>query len=783
MFRLGKQVMIFDGGLGTEIAAAGLADHIPEDLNISHAEAIRKIHRSYSAADCISTNTFGLNRIKYKGAYDIRTVADAAIANARSAGKYVFFDVGPTGALLRPVGTLSFDEAYAAYAEIADYTKDSVDGYIVETFSDLYELKACVLALREHADKPIFATVTFDGNGRTLTGATPRIVAMVLEGLGVDALGVNCSLGPDEMTETVRELLQYSHVPVIVQPNRGLPKLKDGRTYYDLSVDTFVACTEKFLDMGVSVIGGCCGTTPECIERLAANRNRPVVRPVPAEETAVCSGTKTVVIDSVKICGERLNPTGKKALKEALTNGDYDYLVGEAVKQAEAGADLLDLNVGVPRVDEPAVMENAVRKVQEYVDLPLQIDSSDPSAIERGVRYYNGVPLINSVNGEPEVMDRIFPIAKKYGAVVLGLTMAGNGVPRTAAERCAIAERIIARAGQYGIPRRKIMIDTLVLTASAEQALVKETAEALRLVRALGVKTALGVSNVSFGLPNRSLLNKTFLTMAMTCGLNMPIMNPLDGEMTAAVRAFAVLTGTDAGAARYIESYRDAVPVQSTPTVKPAGGRSEESDTTLYDCVCRGRKNKVRALTEQELLTRPPLEVVEQVLVRALGAVGDGYEQGKLFLPQLIAAAEAAKEAFAVIGERLPKGGADKGKVVLATVKGDVHDIGKNIVKVVLESYGYSVIDLGKDTPIERVVEAVQTHNPLAVGLSALMTTTVASMEQTVKALRAAGCRSVIFVGGAVLTADIARDIDADCYTANALEFVKVLESKFLLKK
>lgn len=778
MFRLGKQVMIFDGGMGTEIAAAGLADCIPEDLNLSHAEVIRTIHRSYSAADCITTNTFGLNRIKYAGAYDIRTVAAAAIANARSAGKYVFFDVGPTGALLRPVGTLSFDEAYDAYAEIAECTKDTVDGYIVETFSDLYELKACVLALREHTDKPIFATMTFDESGRTLTGATPRIAAMVLEGLGVDALGVNCSLGPSEMTETVSELLRYSHVPVIVQPNRGLPTLRDGRAYYDLSIDAFVACAERFLDMGVSIIGGCCGTTPACIERLAVYRDRPVARSIPAEETAVCSGTKVVAIEDVKICGERLNPTGKSALKEAIVRGDYEYLVTEAVKQAEAGADLLDLNVGVPRIDEPTVMANAVRKVQEYVDLPLQIDSSDAAAIERGARYYNGLPLINSVNGEPEVMDRIFPIAKKYGAVVLGLTMDGNGVPRTAAERCAIAERILARAAQYGIPRRKIMIDTLVLTASAEQSLVKETTKALRLVRGLGVKTALGVSNVSFGLPNRGLLNKTFLTMAMACGLNMPIMNPLDGEMTAAVRAYDVLANADTGAARYIELYRDTVSIASAPTAKPTGEQSAQVGETLYECVCRGRKNKIRMLTEQELTARAPLEVVEQILVRALGAVGEAYERGKLFLPQLIAAAEAAKEAFAVIGERLPKGGADKGKVVLATVKGDVHDIGKNIVKVVLESYGYTVIDLGKDTPIARIVEAVETYKPLAVGLSALMTTTVASMEQTVKALRAAGCRSVIFVGGAVLTADIAREIGADCYTATALEFVKMLEAK-----
>lgn len=776
MQRLGKQVMIFDGGFGSELEKRGLGG-VPEDLNITHADEIRAIHRAYACADIVSTNTFGLNRIKYRGAYSLREVAQKAIENARAAGKLVFFDVGPTGAMLQPIGTLSFEDAYAAYAEIAELTAGDVDGYIAETFSDLYELKACVLALKEHTDKPVFATMTFDEKGRTLTGTTPEIAALTLAGLGVDALGVNCSLGPKELCGVVERLVACSPVPVVVQPNRGLPVLRDGKTVYDLDIDTFDLYTQKFVQTGVSAVGGCCGTTPAFIERIAKYRGLPVCRPDVPLTTSVCSATRLVEIEGVKICGERLNPTGKPKLKEALTAGNYDYLADEAVCQQDAGADLLDLNVGLPKLDEPTVMAAAVRKVQEYSDLPLQIDSSDPRAIEEGCRAYCGVPLINSVNGEKKVMERIFPIAKKYGAVVLGLAMDEHGVPKTAKERARIAARILRTAKRYGIPRHKIMIDTLVLTASAEQKLVRETVEALRLVRALGVKTALGVSNVSFGLPNRPLLNKTFLTMAMTCGLNMPILNPLDGEMTGAVRAFDVLNGNDENAASFIATYKDAAVTAPATAVAAAKHAQEESATSLYDCVCKGLKNQAAALCERELSVRPPLDVVNDVLIAALDTVGKQYDAGTLFLPQLVAAAEAAKIAFACVSERLPKDKTGKGKVVLCTVKGDVHDIGKNIVKVVLESYGYEVIDLGKDTPVEKVVQVCKEHKPLAVGLSALMTTTVKSMEDTIVALHAARCACPVFVGGAVLTQDVADQIGADFYTHDALEFVKTLET------
>ena len=630
MLPLGKQLIVFDGGFGSELERRGLGEYIPEDLNVTHADEIRAIHRAYAeaGADVITANSFGLNRIKYKGKYPLETLVRAAVENARAAGKEVFFDVGPTGALLAPVGTLTFDEAYEAFAEIARLTSDMVGGYIVETFSDLYELKACVLALKEHSDKPVYATVTFDAGGRTLTGSTPEIVADLLEGLGVDALGVNCSLGPEELAPIVERLLNATDLPVIVQPNRGLPKLENGKTVYDLSEDEFARWMRKFVEMGVSVVGGCCGTTPAFIRRLAEWKGRAVPARNVVRRTAVCSATQRVVLEIVKVCGERLNPTGKKKLKEALSAEDYDYLVSEAIRQQEAGADLLDLNVGIPKIDEPTVMRRAVTAVQEYVDLPLQIDSSDPSAIEAGVRYYNGVPLINSVNGEEAVMARVFPIAKKYGAVVLGLTMDQNGVPRTAQARFGIAKRIVARAEEYGIPRHKVMIDTLVLTASAEQPLVMETVKALSLVQSLGVKTALGVSNVSFGLPNRPLLNKTFLAMAMTCGLNMPILNPLDGEMMGAVRAFGVLANTDVGAEKYIEAYRDFVPAQ-TAAAAPAAGQSAvqtEGAGDLFDCVKRGVKQGVRAAAERELAQKAPLDVVNDVLVKTLEEVGAGNE-------------------------------------------------------------------------------------------------------------------------------------------------------------
>ena len=779
MLQPADKLLIFDGGMGSEFERMGLGGD-PVELNVTHPEQVRAVHRAYvqAGADVITANSFGLNRIKYRGEYPLERLVRAAVENARSAGREVFFDVGPTGALLAPVGTLTFDEAYEAYAEIARLTSDMVGGYIAETFSDLYELKACVLALKECSDKPVYVTVTFDKTGRTLTGSTPEIVALLLEGLGVDALGVNCSLGPAELFPLVQRMLAVTDLPVIVQPNRGLPVWREGRTQYDMSDEEFERWAEKYAQAGIAVLGGCCGTTPETIRRIAHLKGREVpARSVP-RVTQVCSATQLVAMDGVRICGERLNPTGKPKLRDALREGNADYLVAEALRQEEAGADLLDLNVGVPGLDEPAVMRRAVLTVQESCALPLQLDSSDAAALEAGARYYNGIPLLNSVNGEEAVMSRVLPVAKKYGAVVLGLTMDDRGVPRTARERAAIAQRIIERAAQYGIPRHRVMLDTLVLTASAEQPLVGETLGALSLVRGMGVNTALGVSNVSFGLPARALLNRTFLVMALSHGLNMPILNPLDAEMTGAVRAFDVLANADRGAARYIELYKDMQPAAGAANAAGAARTAEAPPVkNLYESVLRGLAGEAASFAAAELAQHAPLEVVNGTLIPALNEVGALYAQGKLFLPQLISCAEAAKVAFAVVGEKFGKDANVRGKIVLATVKGDVHDIGKNIVKVVAQSHGYTVVDLGKDVAKERVVEAALREKPLVVGLSALMTTTVKSMEETIAALRAAGCTAPIYVGGAVLNAQIARTIGADGYTPDAPSFVAALDA------
>ena len=773
--QLGKTIMIFDGGMGSEIEKKGLSGFIPEELNLSHPDDIYDIHASYKDADFITTNTFGLNRIKYHGTHDIKEIAIKAIENARRTGKYVMFDIGPTGGMLAPIGTLSFDDAYNAFKEVVLYSKDLVDGYILETFTDLYEAKAALLAVKENSDKPVFITMTFDESGRTLTGSTPEIVVNTLEGLGADAVGVNCSLGPKELYPIIEKIINSAHKPIIIQPNRGLPTLKDGKTIYTLEFDEFDEYVKKYVDMGVSIIGGCCGTNPEFISGISKYKGLPVKKLDNPYNTLVNSATVLTNIENVKVCGERLNPTGKKKLKQALIDGNFDYLVGEAVKQQEAGADLLDLNVGVPKIDEVSTMVSAILKVQEYCDLPLQIDSSNKDAIEAGCRYYNGIPLINSVNGEDAVMDRVFPIAKKYGAVVLGLALDDNGVPKTAEARFEIAKKIIKKASEYGIPRHRIMIDTLVLTASAEQDLVKETLKGLTLVRGLGVKTALGVSNVSFGLPNRGLLNKTFLSAAMYAGLNMPILNPLDTEMMGAISAYNVLMGIDKDSVNYIEKYKD---VEISVTTVSNGEKKTQEATTLdlYNAVKKGLKPEINRLTLEELEKNDPMYVINDILIKALGDVGNLYDKGKLFLPQLIAAAEAAKEAFAVISSKFPKGESKKATIVMATVKGDVHDIGKNICKVVAESYGYNVIDLGKDVPIENVVEADKKYKPFAIGLSALMTTTVISMEDTIKALRASGTKAHIFVGGAVVTEDIAKSIGADYYTKDALSLVNKLE-------
>ena len=788
MLQIGDNILIFDGGMGSELELRGLDMNRGADLNIEAPDAIKEIHKAYSHADFITTNTFGVNRLKYHGSYTLKEVCDAAIENAKSAGKKVMFDIGPTGQMLKPIGMLTFDEAYECFKEVVLLSKDKVDGYILETFSDLYEIKAAILAVKENSDLPCFATMTFDKTGRTLTGSTPEIVVNTLEGLGVDALGCNCGLGPDALHDVIERMINVSHTPIIIQPNRDLPEIKNGKTYYRMSKEEFYKEMECYINDGVSIVGGCCGTTPEFIKLLANYKSRKINKKNIKYKTLVNSATEIVNIDGVICCGERLNPTGKKKLKEKIIAGEFDYLVEEAIRQVDNGAKVLDLNLGVPKTDEVTNMKNVVPQIQEYCQAPLQIDSSNKDALEMGCRYYNGIPIINSVNGEEAVMERVFPIAKKYGACVVGLALDENGVPPTAEKRFEIAKRIVKRAEEYGIPKEKLIIDTLVLTASSEQVLVQETLKGLTLVRSLGVKTCLGVSNVSFGLPNRGMLNKNFLAMAIYAGLNMPIMNPMDQEMMGTIDATNVLLNRDEGSMTYINKYNNVV-IENTFVSKTSNSVSNEKngELNLFDAVCRGLKNEIKNLTISELESHDPMYVINDILIKALGKVGDDYSKGNLYLPQLIASAEAAKIAFQAISDKFPKDDSkSKGDIVMCTVKGDVHDIGKNICKVVLESYGYNVIDLGKDTPIDVVVDAYNKYHPLVIGLSALMTTSVIEMENTIKALRNVGCKAKIFVGGAVVTQDIANEIKADYYSEDALALVTMIEDlieKGIIKK
>ena len=779
--------MIFDGAFGTELEKRGIMSKMPEMLNITNGDEIADIHRSYIEAGCdfITTNTFGANRIKMPGE-DIKAVIEAAIALAKRhrTTQYVMCDIGPLGKMLYPMGELSFDDAYEAFKEMVLIAKDLVDGFILETFTDLYELKCALLAVKENCDKPVFTTMTFDKSGHTLTGTSPRIMATLMSNMGADAIGVNCSLGPRDLKPIVEELLQYSDKPVLVQPNRGLPYIHNGKACYTLSERDFAETMSEFQAAGVAILGGCCGTNPDFIRAISVHKGKAVPERNVERKTVITSATKYLPMEGIKVCGERINQTGKKKLKEAIVNEDFDYIFKEAIKQETAKADLLDVNLGVPKTDDVANLKKVVVQLSEITALPLQIDSSNPAAIEAGCRYYNGVPLINSVNGNDSNMDVIFPIAKKYGAVVLGLTMDDNGIPQTAEERLAIAERIISGAEKYGIPRHRMMIDTLTLTCSAQQPLVKETLRALRMVtEKLGVHTALGVSNVSFGMPNRELINSSFLLMALENGLTMPIINPCNATMMNSILAFKALRGTTEDLNAYIE---DVIPVTTvaegsaaastaapTATIPAATG-----DLTLKDAVKRGLKADSVALTHKALKTQQLMEVINDILIPTLTEVGADFEKQRIFLPQLISASEACKEAFDVIKTQFSQGDSHKGTIVLATVKGDVHDIGKNIVKVIFESYGYKVIDLGKDTPKEVIKEADEKYHPDIIGLSALMTTTVLSMEETIQYLKENGVTTPIYVGGAVLTQVLANEIHADGYSKDALEFVEAVEKK-----
>jgi len=774
--------------MGTMLQNAGLkAGECPEVLGIEHPQIIADIHRQYIAAgsNIISANTFGANAKKLKRTgFTVEQVVSAAVKTAKAAASgtdvLVAYDMGPIGELLEPMGILGFDEAYSLFKQQVDAAvKENVDLIYIETMTDLYELKAAILACIENSDLPVLCSMSFEQNHRTFTGCEVSAMAAVAEGLGVSAVGFNCSLGPAEMVELTAELARWTSLPIFVQPNAGLPKIKDGETYYDIDCGEFAGNMLKIAQNGAHIVGGCCGTTPEFIKATVniLNGFKPVKRQY-KPLSVVCTPTKTVVIDSVKVIGERINPTGKKLFKEALKNNDLEYILKQGAEQIDAGADILDVNVGLPEIDEPKMMRTVVTQLQAICDTPLQIDSSSVQAIETGLRYYNGKAIVNSVNGEEKVLDTILPIVKKYGAAVVGLTLDQNGIPKTSKERVAIAQRILEKAMQYGIKPCDVFIDCLTLTVSAEQEGALQTLEAMNYVRyVMGLNTVLGVSNISFGLPEREIINQSFLTLCLANGLTLPIINPNSKPMMDAVKAYNLIFNHDKGAVEYIAHCQRFSSAKQEVKAVSAG-----AEMTLADIIIGGYKDKAADAAKKLIETKDTLAIVNEIIIPALDVVGMKYEKGEIFLPQLIQSAQTVKNAFDILKQKLIASGENtisKGRIIIATVKGDIHDIGKNIVKVILENYGYEVIDLGKDVPIEKVAQAAIEQNIQLVGLSALMTTTVANMEKTIKDIRAKKPDTKVFVGGAVLTQDYADQIGADFYAKDAREAVEIAKRFF----
>lgn len=785
---LKTQILLFDGAMGTQLQDRGLPiGGIPEHFNLTHPEVVEAIHRDYVAAgsDVITANTFQANTTKM-AADELDETIHTAIALAKKAEpKYVAYDMGPTGQLLQPMGTLSFDAAYEMFASQAIIAEQAgADLVIIETVADLLEAKIAVLAVKENTKLPVFVTMTYQEDGRTFVGVDPQTATLTLQNLGVDVLGVNCSLGPKELAPIVAKILDYAQIPVMVQANAGLPQMENGETVYKITPETYVAYTQKLLAQGVAVVGGCCGTTPEFIRqlRLLIDQTEKVY-PEPKSGTFITSGLKTLEIGlGLSLIGERINPTGKPRLKEALRENNISYIIQEAVAQRDAGADILDVNVGLPEIDEAKMMVKTIVELQSLLDLPLQIDSSETAALEAGARHYNGIPLINSVNGKPSSMAKIFPIVAKYGGVILGLCLDDEGIPETAEKRYQIAEKIVHEAGKYGITPDRVMIDPLVLTASAQQEQVPVTLDTIRLVKErLGCKTVVGLSNISFGLPNRALLNGTFLAQAFGAGLDAPIMNPLSDYMMRVVRSLKVFTGQDTNSEDYIANEQNAT---IAVTVANGSGNQASTDDTLdlKGMIIKGRKELTAAETRKMLETMTPLDIVNTYFIPALDIVGAQFEKGELFLPQLMQSAEATQQAQEVLKAALAKSGQKSeslGRLLLATVEGDIHDIGKNIVKMILENYGYEVVDLGKDVPIETVVETVVTQKIKLVGLSALMTTTVQNMKKTITAIKTVAPDTVFMVGGAVLNEEYREFVGADYYAKDAMASVDITQKFF----
>lgn len=782
---LKENILLLDGGTGTLLQAAGLcAGELPERWSISHPEVIKDIHRSYfnAGSNVVCTNTFGANSLKYSNV-ELEEIITAAVANARRAAeeslgsqpKWVALDIGPTGRMLKPLGDLDFEDAVAVFAETVRLgVKCGVDLIFIETMSDSYETKAALLAAKENSPLPVFVSNAYGSDGKLTTGADPLAMIALLEGMGADAIGVNCSLGPDALMPVIDEYLKYSSLPVIVKPNAGLPRLDNGRTAYDLSAEDFASLVSLAAKNGARIVGGCCGTTPEYISSLAERING--IKPLPVtkkEHTLVSSYTHAVVFgEEPVLIGERINPTGKPRFKEALRSGEIDYLLREGIAEEEAGAHILDVNVGLPEINEVYMLSKTVTALQTVTDLPLQIDTSDSAAMESALRLYNGKAMINSVNGKAESMAAVLPLAKKYGGLVVALTLDENGIPKTAEGRVQIARKILREAEKYGIAKKDIIFDPLAMAVSADKSAARETLRAVKMIsEELGAHVSLGVSNVSFGLPNRDIINGNFFTMALEGGLSAAIINPHSSEMMRAYYAYLALSGFDNNFEKYI-GFAEASRASASQKSEPVG------EIDLKRAIIKGMKDQAASLTCAALKKKEPLEIINGEIIPALDEVGEGYEKKTVYLPGLLMSAEAAGAAFEVIKATMPVGAAaDKCTIVLATVKGDIHDIGKNIVKLILENYGHKVLDLGKDVAPEKIAAEAKRIGADIVGLSALMTTTVPKMEEAVRLLRRDLPKCKIMVGGAVLTEEYARTIGADFYGKDAMEAVKYAES------
>lgn len=786
---LKENIIYLDGGMGTLLQKEGLLPgEFPERWNIIHPEIITAIHRSYfdAGSNIVNTNTFGANSLKFSGE-ELDEIIKSAIFNARKAAeesnapgeKWVALDVGPLGRMLAPYGDFDFEEAVAVFSKTIKLgVKYGVDLIFIETMSDSYETKAALLAAKENSDLPIFVSNAYGEDGKLMTGASPDAMVAMLEGMGADAIGINCSLGPKALKKVAEKYLEKASVPVLLKPNAGLPKSLNGETVYDVLPEEFSCDVAELIEKGVRIAGGCCGTTPQYIKALTEKCKGISPKEIkPKNLTVVSSYTHAVEIGGRPVLiGERINPTGKKLFKEALRNNDIDYILKEGISQEEKGVDILDVNVGLPEIDEKAMLRTAVCELQAIISLPLQIDTGNPEAMEEALRRYNGKAMINSVNGTKESMDAVFPLAKKYGGVLVALTLDEGGIPEKADGRVKIAEKILAEAKKYGIDKKDIVFDPLALTISADSSSGVETLRAVRTIREkLGCNTSLGVSNVSFGLPNRDIINSTFFALAMNNGLSAAIMNPYSSEMMKAYYAFCALSGLDENCKEFIE-FSSTLPVLTEVAPASADIKKDDCKSELQKAIVKGLKERAAVVTGELLKTSAPLDIVTEEIIPALDTVGRGFEEKTVYLPQLLMSAEAAKSAFEKIKEATPTGGANKCTFVIATVRGDIHDIGKNIVKLLLENYGFNTVDLGRDVAPQTVLETVLRLNAPIVGLSALMTTTVPAMEETIKLLKEKAPFCKVVVGGAVLTQEYADAIGADKYAKDAMETVRYAE-------